>query len=103
MKRKLAILCIFLTMIAGFGKLGALSAQVVTGPAQPNASNEGYCQNCSQPVANCYCTYDTPGCYPSAPVCGTTCGVGYLSMALAIGVVVGVAAILLTGSHAHSH
>ncbi len=45
-----------------------------------------------------------PGYYPSAPVCGTACGVSYKSMFIAVALVVGVAAIILSvGEGLHSH
>lgn len=87
-------------------------------PYQPNQSNQknqtnqtdqtdgcgDTCATCNYPSGCCNCYYPTPGCYPSAPVCGTDCGVSYLSMAIAIGLVVGVAAIILsTGESAHSN
>lgn len=52
----------------------------------------------------CLYPYSCPGCYPSAPVCGTLCGVSYLSMGIAILIVAGVAAIILSqGENAHAH
>lgn len=45
-------------------------------------------------------------CDPCAPICGTSCGVTVCSVALAVGLVVGVAAIILsTGDSisAHTH
>ncbi len=104
MRKTLAFLCIFLTFSLGFSKSSLYSM-----PPEPFseasmiADNEGICQYCSQPQADCVCYYAMPGCYPSAPVCGTSCGISYLSMAIAIGLVVGVAALILSSPfHVHS-
>lgn len=40
---------------------------------------------------------------PCAPLCGTECGMSYLSMGLALALVVGVAAVVLSSSSSHSH
>lgn len=74
--------------------------------------NHGYCPEC-----NCYpCRCDGPGgCEPCntcavpdpcnpAPVCGTQCGLSVCAVALAIIIVAGVAAIIISSSgSSHTH
>lgn len=73
----------------------------------PKPGEEGYKEQetiCNGCCSGCVCYYDTPGCYPSAPATGICCGLTYISMGVAIALVIGVAAVVLsTGESAHAH
>lgn len=110
MKRTFLFLSFFLTIIGEFSNSPMYGAYEESCNQDPPYQQESFplkseiCQNCSSPVASCMCYYPTPGCYPSAPVSGTTCGVSYLSMGVAIALIVGVAAIILAnGENVHAH